>query len=315
MQDGKTFNEFIGIDVSKDKLDTYNSKTGELVQVSNTDESIEEFINSLSFSEELLVVVDLTGGYERLCADMFYRAGFYVHRADGKRVKAFLRAMNQKAKTDTIDAGGLAKYGEKMQEHIELYVPSDNELVGPVARLDDLKKLLQMEKNRFKAPAQKSSILKGIARHIKFLTDEISMLEKEVKQMIASNEEIRKKQKVIMSMKGVGEKTAMALLAYLPELGRVNRRQIAALAGVAPFANDSGKSSGYRTTKGKGGRPQVKRALFMCALVAMQHDAKMKEFYNKLRAKGKKKLVAIVAIIRKMLVALNAKTKILFQVG
>jgi transposase len=263
MQDGKIFNEFIGIDVSKDKLDTYNSKTGEFVQVMNTDEAIETFISSLSFSEELLVVVDLTGGYERLCADMFYHAGFYVHRADGKRVKAFLKAMNQKAKTDTIDAHGLAKYGEKMQESIELYVPSENELAAPVRRIDALKKLLQMERNRFKAPAQKSSILKGIKRHIQFLVDEISALEKEVKQIIKSNKEMREKQKVLMSMKGVGPQTSIVLLANMPELGRLNRRQIAALAGVAPFANDSGKSFGYRSTKGKGGRPHGKSTYYL----------------------------------------------------
>jgi transposase len=316
MQQGKVFKRFLGIDVSNAKLDIYNSATGELAQVLNDVDALVEFVNEQSFDEELLVVVDLTGGYEKLCADTFYAAGFHVHRADGRRVKAFLRAMNQKAKTDAIDAVGLAKYGEKMQETLGLYAPSIvDELTATVSRMDDLKELLQMERNRLKAPSQKRKILQGIARHIQFLMSEISELEQEARETIAGDEELRSRQEAMLTLKGVGEKTSMVLLAHMPELGEVNRREIAALAGLAPFAKDSGKSSGYRTTKGKGGRPRVKRALFVCALVAIKHDAKMKEFYTRLCAAGKKKLVAIVAVMRKMLTIINVRTKELFQVG
>jgi transposase len=314
MQSEKTFKEFIGIDVSKDKLDSFDSRTGEIIQVKNTVEAINAFIQTLTFSDELLVVVDLTGGYEEVCVQSFYKAGFHVHRAEGRRVKAFLRAMNQKAKTDTIDAIGLAKYGEKMQENLILYVPPQDGIKAPVERLCDLKNLLQVEKNRFQSPAQEEGILDGIKRHIEFLEHEISELEKEVRRIIAGDEVMIKQQEVITSAIGVGEKSSMILLAYLPELGRINRRKIAALAGLAPFARDSGKRTGYRTTKG-GGRPQVKRTLFICALVAIKHDPKMRYFYERLCLNGKKKLVAITAVMRKILITLNARSKFLFQVG
>jgi len=270
MQNGRTFKEFIGIDVSKDKLDTFDTRTGEIIQVKNSVEEIYAFIKTLPFSEELLVVVDLTGGYEDVCVKSFYKAGFHVHRAEGRRVKAFLRAMNQKAKTDVIDAIALAKYGEKMQENLILYVPPQDGIKAHVERLCDLKNLLQMEKNRYQAPAQKDSTLDSIGRHIDFLEHEISEFENEVRRIIATDEVMIKQQEVITSVVGVGKKSSMMLLAYLPELGRINRRKIAALAGLAPFARDSGKISGYRTTKGRGGRPQVKKALFMCALVAIK---------------------------------------------
>ena len=140
-------------------------------------------------------------------------------------------------------------------------------------------------------------------------------LENEVRQIIASDESLVKQQKVMTSTIGVGEKTSMTLLAHLPELGHINRRKIAALAGLAPFARDSGKMSGYRTTKGRGGRPQVKKALFICALVAVKHDPKMRCFYEKLCSNGKKKMVAITAVMRKILITLNARTKLIIQVG
>lgn len=315
MQSGKTFKDFIGIDVSKDKLDSFDSRTGEIIQVKNSVEEISAFIQTLTFSEELLVVVDLTGGYEDICVKSFYKAGFHVHRAEGRRVKAFLRAMNQKAKTDMIDAIGLAKYGEKMQENLILYCPPKDAIKAPVERLCDLKNLLQAERNRYQAPAQKDSILDSIRRHIEFLEHEISELEKAVRRIIAADEVMVKQQEVITSVVGVGEKSSMLLLAYLPELGRINRRKIAALAGLAPFARDSGKISGYRTTKGRGGRPQVKKALFICALVAIKHDPKMRCFYERLCSNGKKKLVAITAVMRKILITINARAKFLLQVG
>ena len=315
MQSGKSFKEFIGIDVSKDKLDSFNSITGEIIQIKNSAEAINAFIRTLTFSEELLVVVDLTGGYEDVCVKSFYMAGFNVHRAEGRRVKAFLRAMNQKAKTDIIDAVGLAKYGEKMQENLNLYCPPQDAIKAPVERLCDLKNLLQMERNRYQAPAQKDSALGSIRRHIEFLEHEISGLENEVRRIIAADEAMVKQQEVMMSVVGIGEKSSMMLLAYLPELGRINRRKIASLAGLAPFARDSGKTSGYRTTKGRGGRPQVKKALFICALVAIKHDPKMRCFYEKLCSNGKKKLVAITAVMRKILITVNAKTKFFLQVG
>ena len=315
MKDNNIFKEFIGIDVSKDKLDIYISKTGNLFQISNSSEDINRFISSQPAKDELLVVIDLTGGYEELCVTSFYESGFHVHRAEGRRVKSFLRAMNQKAKTDIIDARGLAKYGEKMQENLILYEPPRNSIKSQIERLCDLKNLLQIERNRLKAPAQTINIQNGIKRHIKFLEQEIQELEYEVMDIISSDKEMSGKHEIITSVKGVGEKTSMILLAHMPELGKINRRKIAALAGVAPYARDSGKMYGYRTTKGHGGRPQVKKALFICALVAIRYDDKMKAFYDNLCARGKKKMVAITAVMRKIIIILNAKIKALYHLG
>lgn len=315
MQNSKIFKEFIGIDVSKDKLDTYNSRTGELIQVVNSVEAIEAFISTVTFSDDLLVVIDLTGGYEAACVNAFCDAGFHVHRAEGRRVKPFMKAMNQKAKTDNIDAFGLAKYGEKMQENLMLYTPPRKSIKQQAERLSDLKKMLQAEKNRYQAPAQSASILMDIKEHIEFLERKISAIEAEIRQIVADDELMSKLYEVITSFKGVGDKTAMTLLAFLPELGTVNRRKVAALAGLAPFAKDSGKMTGYRTTKGKGGRPQLKNMLFLCAMTAVKWDVKMKAFYQKLCAKGKKAKVALTAVMRKMLIAINAEVKKVVQLG
>lgn len=301
------FKTFIGIDVSKAKLDIFNSQTGEVRKIENSKPAIRTYIKGLEFSKELLVIIDLTGGYEALCVDMFYQAGFNLIRAEGRKVKAFARAMSIIAKTDRIDAQVLAEYGKKFQDRLTLYTPVRRDIKKLVCRLADLKNMLQKEKNHLQAPDCDAYFKAGIRRMITFIEKEIKRLEDKIEQQIQSDKELKQKYEILLSQKGIGKKVAFILIGLLPELGTANRRQIAALAGVAPIARDSGTLSGYRFTRQ--GRKDVKNALFIAAMVAIRFDPKLAAFYQHLLANAKKKMVALTAVMRKLLIVLNAKCK------
>lgn len=302
-------NTFIGIDVSKYKLDIFNSKTGEFIEIDNTKAAIRKYIRALELSEDLYVIIDLTGGYEALCVNEFYVKGYNIIRAEGRKVKAFARALGISAKTDKIDANILAQYGEKCFNTLRLYQPYNNQIKKLVMRLSDIKQLLQQEKNRLKAPDNMQIVTRSIKQLINIYEKEIAKLENEIEIIIENDEELRKKYKLLLEQKGIGKKVAYILLGLLPELGYLNRREIAALAGVAPFARDSGTINGYRRTGT--GRIDVKKALFIAALVAIKYDEKMNSFYTNLTSRGKKKMVAVTATMRKIIITLNAKIKYL----
>lgn len=302
-------NTFIGIDVSKYKLDIFNSKTGEFVEIDNTKAAIRKYIRALEMSEDLYIIIDLTGGYEALCVNEFYVKGYNIIRAEGRKVKAFARALGISAKTDKIDANILAQYGEKCFNTLRLYQPYNNQIKKLVMRLSDIKQLLQQEKNRLKAPDNMQIVTRSIKQLINIYEKEIAKLENEIEIIIENDEELRKKYKLLLEQKGIGKKVAYILLGLLPELGYLNRREIAALAGVAPFARDSGTINGYRRTGI--GRVDVKKALFIAALVAIKYDEKMNLFYTNLTSRGKKKMVAVTATMRKIIITLNAKIKYL----
>ena len=302
-------NIFIGIDVSKYKLDIFNSKTGEFIEIDNTKAAIRKYIRALELSEDLYIIIDLTGGYEALCVNEFYVKGYNIIRAEGRKVKAFARALGISAKTDKIDANILAQYGEKCFNTLRLYQPYNNQIKKLVMRLSDIKQLLQQEKNRLKAPDNMQIVTRSIKQLINIYEKEIAKLENEIQIIIENDEEIRRKYKLLLEQKGIGKKVAYILLGLLPELGYLNRREIAALAGVAPFARDSGTINGYRRTGT--GRIDVKKALFIAALVAIKYDEKMNLFYTNLTSRGKKKMVAVTATMRKIIITLNAKIKYL----
>ena len=306
MQENK-IKTFIGIDVSKYKLDIFNSSTGEIKTIENSKAGIRKYIRALEFSEELYIVVDLTGGYEALCVNMLYDNGFNVIRAEGRKVKNFARAMGIIAKTDAIDAKLLAEYGEKCFESLRVYKPYNSKIKKLVMRLSDIKSYAQQEKNRLKAPDNDVIVKKSIENVLKTYEKEITKLEDYIEQLILKDEELRAKYKMLLEQKGVGKKVAFILLGLLPELGYLNRRQIAALCGVAPFAKDSGTINGYRRTQS--GRIDVKKALFIAALVAVQYDTKYKNIYEQLLERAKPKMVAITAVMRKIIITLNAKSK------
>ena len=193
-----------------------------------------------------------------------------------------------------------------MQETLRLHKHQENKLQELISRREDIKDMLQKErcrKERFYDPAAKRSLTKIID----VLKEQLEAIEQEIKDRLAKDEELKEKAKVIQGVKAVGEKTTITLLAALPELGKANRRQIAALAGLAPYPNDSGQSSFRRRTTC--GRPVVKRMLFMCALVAISKNKDLKDFYLKLTGNGKMKMVALVAVMRKLLIIINNRCK------
>jgi transposase len=312
MQNTKIFNLFIGIDVSKTKLDLYHS-SGQRWTIPNAKSDIAEFLKNLPPTDDTLVIIDLTGGYEALAVDLFYAAGYSVHRAEGRRVKAFARSFGKIAKTDSIDAKLLAEYGVKMQDKLRLYEPSDNKLGVIVERLSELKGLLQQERNRIQSPNLHSVVADSIRGAINYFEREIAAMESLVRGIIDADAELSGKYKVLTAESGVGEKSAMLLLGALPELGRMNRREIAALGGVAPYAYESGSISGRRHVRN--GRKNVKSALFMCALSASKHNSKLKPFADRLSLSGKAKRVVLTAVMRKLLITLNAKCKDFYQLG
>ena len=300
-------NIFIGIDVSKYKLDIFNSRTRSFIEIDNSKAAIRNYIRALELSENLYVIIDLTGGYEALCVNEFYAKGYNIIRAEGRKVKSFARALGINAKTDKIDAQILAQYGDKCFNSLRLYQPYNNQIKKLVMRLSDVKQLLQQEKNRLKAPDNLPIIIKSIKQFIAVYEKEILKLEAEIELIINQDELLKKRYKILLEQKGVGKKVAFTLLGLLPELGYLNRRQIAALAGVAPFAKDSGTLSAYRRTRT--GRSDVKKSLFIAALAAVKFDPFFNLFYTKLVERGKKKIVALTAVMRKLIVSLNLRLK------
>jgi transposase len=301
-----SYTQFVGIDVSKMKLDVYETKNKRYSIFSNNKVGIKKLLKAIKPSPDTLVLTDLTGGYENLVSNELVDHGFNVHKAQGRKVRKFTESFGQKAKTDRIDAKMLTIYGDKMQETLRLYQKPSNQLQELVARREQLMEILLKEKNH-KEHCNNKTTKHSVNEIIKVLQTQLDFVEAEIEKQIANDKELKEKSKVIGSIKSVGEKTTMVLLATMPELGFANRRQIAALAGLAPFAKDSGSSSGKRKTGV--GRAIVKRMLFMCALVAIRNDKTLKAFYEKLVSKGKLKLVAIVAVMRKLLIIINNHCK------
>lgn len=305
MQTVRKYNHFIGIDISKDKIDIFMSYNNTFLQLKNDKKTISSWVKKIKPASDLLVVIDLTGGYEDICVNTCCEAGLNVHRAEGRKVKSFIKATGQLAKTDKIDAYCLTQYGEALQSTLPLYCPKQNKIKPLVLRLDDLKELLKQELNRAAAPKVDKFLQKVIQNHISYIKKEIALLENRVEKIILTDELLTKQYRWLISQKGIAQKTAFLLLGMLPELGQLNRRKIAALAGVAPYANDSGTLSGHRFTGI--GRPCIKRALFLCAMVVVRYDETARTFFYKLLEKGKLKKVALTAVMRKFIIRINAK--------
>jgi transposase len=242
---------FVGVDVSKSNLDLFVSKTNSSLSFLNHSSGINSLLKSISPTDDTLVLVDLTGGYDNLLVNTLYSKGFKVHRSQGRKVRLFISSYGQKAKSDKIDAKMIAIYGQKMQESLRLYKPNDTQLQELISRLQDIKNMLQKENNPKEHFFDKSA-KQSIDSVIKVLQKQLDSIEQEINKRINNSQELKQKAKVISSVKSLGQKTTMTLLAALPELGFANRRQIAALAGLAPYANESGSCSKHpRTSLGR----------------------------------------------------------------
>ena len=295
--------KFVGIDVSKDRLDVAVLGEKSEWQVANTEIGIKELIRQLQGVPSELIVVEATGGYQRLVVDLLYRSGLAVAVVNPSRVRQFARACGLLAKTDKLDAQVLAVFGERVKPRLyEGKDEKERELSGLLVRRRQLEEMVKAEKNRLRTI--QPSLQGSVRRIMTCLQDEKKAVEEQIRGYVAEQGEWQGGRQILESAPGVGPVTTATLLADLPELGKLDGKKIAALVGVAPMNHDSGKKRGYRKTKG--GRADVRSVLYMATLVACRYNPVIKAQYENLLKRGKEKKVAITACMRKFLVILNA---------
>lgn len=297
---------YVGIDVSKAYLDVAVGEEGEQWRVKNDQQGIEVLVNRLKEIQPKLIVIESTGGLERPVLIKMCQAGLPVALVNPKRVREFARAIGLLAKTDRLDARLLARFGRDGKPAITV-LPNQNEqqLSDLMARRKQLIDMLTAEENRLGTSAPVLSKL--ILDHVSWLRQSIKDIEKEIDNFNEQDPSLKEKQDLMRSVKGVGPITANILSANLPELGRLNKKKIAALVGVAPFNNDSGRLRGRRRIKG--GRPEIRKILYMAAVSASRYNPAIRSFYLSLLRRGKVHKVALVACMRKLLVILNAMVR------
>lgn len=306
----EVYNHFIGIDIGKLSFVVGVHGTKATKEYENNIEGIENFLKEYrAMLLKAFVVLETTGGYEMRLLLALCEKGFSVHRANTRKVKHFIRSLGNAAKTDPLDSKALALYGYERHNRLECFKPQSAqslELYELVQRCNDLKLMLVAEKNRLKAP-RADYIKESCELMIDTLTKQIQMLTARINLIIENDSLLKKKKEVLKTIPGIGEVTANYLLVLVPELGTINRKQIASLIGLAPIANDSGLYKGYRATGH--GRAGVKPILFMSAMAARNSNSWLKSFYNRLVEAGKKKIVALTALMRKIIVIANARIR------
>jgi transposase len=306
----ESYNNFIGIDIGKFNFVTAVYGKKPIREYENTTEGIDQFLSD--FSNELpeaLCILEPTGGYEMRLLLALCGKGFAVHRAHTRKVKNFIRSFGSEAKTDSLDAINLGLYGYERSASLDLFKPQAAEamkLYELVHRRRDLTQMLVAEKNRLKSP-RTGFVQKSIETLIDILANEIRVISAEIESVVKKDVLLNQKKKTLKTVPGIGNIVANELLALLPELGKVSRREIASLVGLAPIARDSGKFKGYRHTGY--GRNGIKRLLFLSAMAARNSKSHLKSYYEDLIARGKSKMVALTALMRKIIVIANARLK------
>ncbi len=297
---------YVGIDVSKDTLDVAVAPAGQQWRVSTTEESLGELVERLQGLSPALVVLEATGGYEVPVAAALGAAGIPLAVVNPRQVRDFARAMGKLAKTDKLDAQVLALFAERVRPAPRpLPDPQTQELDALLARRRQMVAMLTTERNRLGSALP--SVRPEIQEHIAWLEERLGGLQDRMTKLLRESPLWREKEDLLRGVPGVGPVVTLTLLAELPELGAMDRRQVAALVGVAPLNRDSGTLRGRRSVWG--GRAKVRAALYMSALVATRHNPMICVFYQRLLAAGKPKKVALVACMRKLLTILNAMLK------
>ena len=293
---------WVGIDISKSNLVVWVQPQGEGFDLPNTSEGFVELIERLSQYEVDRVLLEATGGYECKVMAALQGADFKVLRINPRRARAFAVAMGKNAKTDPIDAAVLADFAEVLHASRDKIISPEREALRELIQLreqfvqqrDDNKRRLQ----QVQLPAVTEAI-KGLVRYLQV---QIKQLDKTIHQSM--HELDAEKAERLISVKGIGTVATASLLVYLPELGALDRREVAALAGIAPYNDDSGNHSGKRQIYG--GRARVRRALYMSCWVVIRHQPNFKARYDALRERGKSAKVALIACMRILLIRLNA---------
>lgn len=296
----------VGIDVSKAQLDIVSRPSGERWQVRNDPAGCSGLVDRLLGLKPSLIVLEATGGFEAAAVAALAAAGLPVVVVNPRQVHDFAKATGQLAKTDAISAAVLAHFGEAIRPPVRpLPDATAQELQHWLARRRQLVEMLTAEQNRL--PGAPGAVQAQIREHITWLRRQLHSVERTLKEQIQRSPVWREGEQLLRSAPGVGPVVATTLLADVPELGQLNRKEIAALVGVAPFNRDSGTLRGQRTIWG--GRAPVRAVLYMAALVATRANPVIRVFYQRLLAAGKPKKVALTACMRKLLTILNAMMK------
>ena len=297
---------FVGIDVSKAQLDVAVRPTGKRWTPPYDQTGIEGLIPQIVDLEPALVLLEATGGLELPLVAALAAAALPVVVVNPRQVRDFAKATGTLAKTDTLDAGVLAHFADAVRPEVRPLKDAETQVLNSLtARRHQVMTMLVSEKNRLSTAI--GAVSPRIEAHIAWLEQELSDLDKGLRQTLRRSPVWREKDDLLRTVPGVGEQLSLTLLANLPELGTLNRRQIAALVGVAPYNRDSGTLRGKRAVWG--GRSRVRAVLYMGALVASRHNPAIRDFYQRLLAAGKPKKVALVASMRKLLVILNGMLK------
>ena len=307
----KSYQNFIGIDIGKFEfyVNCYGGRAVECFE--NNQEGIVAFISQYKRQlSEGLVVLETTGGYEMALLMSLLGSRYSVHRANTRQVKNFIRSLGHGAKTDRLDARYLAQYGHERHARLNCFQAFNEAQIAlyqAVQRRADLKRMLVAEKNREQGPSVSSWVKESCQQMRIHLEQEIERLQAYIKTIIAKDGTLAAHQKILQTIPGIGEVVSQSLLALLPELGQLTRREVASLVGVAPRANESGIKRGYRRTMP--GRQGIKPMLFMAAMAARNANDPLKAHYLQLVGRGKKKMVALTALMRKIIVIANARIR------
>jgi transposase len=296
-------NVYVGVDVSKAWLDVAIEPSGKTMRVGNNVSGISGLVGCAGGLCLERIVVEATGGYESLLIETLFAAGLPVSLVHPARVRKFAQGMNWLAKTDKIDARLLARFGEKANPRlVEMPTEQEKQLGALVKRRKQVLEIMVAERNRLETAAP--TVRGYIESSLQALRGQLDELETAIEAFVEQAPELKAKQDLLQSVPGVGKITASTLTSQLPELGKCNRKEIAALVGTAPFNHDSGYKRGKRVVKG--GRSAVRNVLYMATLTATRHNPVIKVFYDRLLKAGKEKKVALVACMRKLLTILNA---------
>lgn len=293
--------DFIGVDIAKDWIDVFHLSTARRERIATTKQALARFAKTAG---DALVVLEASGGYERPVTEALAKAGVDYARVNPRQAREFARAKGRLAKTDRVDAEVLAQMGKALE--LEPTPPADPDrqrLADLVARREVLVGMIRAEKNRA-GTTRDTWLSREIALSVRVLQDHLAAVEEQIATLVETRDRLAEEARRLRSVPGIGPAVAAVLLARLPELGQLEARQIAALAGLAPHACDSGLSRGKRHIWG--GRAGVRRALYLAGFVASRYDPVLKAFRQRLQDAGKPTKVALTACARKLLTILNA---------
>jgi transposase len=297
----------IGIDVAKQYFDLHILKTAQDRRLENSTGGIGKCVALCNKIKPELIVMEATGGYELALAATLQAEGFAVAVVNPRRIRDFARAAGQIAKTDKLDARIIAQFAATMEPMPTEQINENTQILKAlIARRNQLVRLHTAESNRLEH-AYGKEIRRSISAVLKVIEAQLKTIDRQIREHIENTPRLRQRSEILNSVPGIGPTTANMLVTELPELGQLNRRQIAALIGVAPIARDSGTFRGKRMTGG--GRKKIRSRLFMPTLVAARHNPVLRAYYNNLLSRGKCKMVALVAVMRKLICIMNTMAK------